>query len=77
MKLNRSAYEALVAEVIRWLMAQPRSLERDHILVILQVSADHEYGTTTTPTKEVNCCHPTFGNEPGSTGRNVWSPPGS
>ena len=49
MKLNRSSYEALIAEDIVWLMRQPRTLERDHILAVLQVSADHEYGPKPKP----------------------------
>lgn len=43
-RLNREAYEKLVKEDIEWLRQQPRTLERDHILVILEKAVDYEYG---------------------------------
>jgi len=43
MKLNRAAYEKLIAENLEWLKQQPRTLERDHIILIVEHSADHEY----------------------------------
>ena len=45
--LNRTAYEKLIAEDLEWLLAQPRSLEREHIEAIVRRSADHEYGGAT------------------------------
>lgn len=44
MRLNRRAYEELVAQDIAWLEAQPRTLERDHVIDIVKASPDHEYG---------------------------------
>ena len=41
--LCKSAYERLVKEDIEWLLKQPRSLERDHIRMILEASPKHEY----------------------------------
>ena len=36
--LTKEAYEKLVAEDIEWLDKQPRSLEREHIALILKDS---------------------------------------
>ncbi len=44
-KLTRAAYEQLVAENLKWLAQQPRTLEREHIRAIVEASAGHEYGT--------------------------------
>ena len=33
--LNQAAYSKLIEEDLEWLMKQPRSLERDHIALIL------------------------------------------
>lgn len=38
-RLNREAFERLIAENIAWTEAQPRSLERDHLVAILRDSA--------------------------------------
>jgi hypothetical protein len=46
MRLNRAAYEKMIAEDIAWLEQQPRTLERDHILVVLQHAVGYEYGAT-------------------------------
>jgi hypothetical protein len=43
MKLNRAAYEKLVAEDVAWLELQPRTLERDHIIMIVKQSTDLYY----------------------------------
>lgn len=43
-RLNRETYERLIAENRAWLAKQPRTLERDHIDLILKASPDHEYG---------------------------------
>jgi hypothetical protein len=43
-KLTREAYEDLIKGDIGWLLMQPRTLERDHVLMVLKASADHEYG---------------------------------
>jgi hypothetical protein len=48
-KLNRSAYEQLVVEDLEWLDKQPRTLEREHIRVLLEQSADLLYGTPPMP----------------------------
>jgi hypothetical protein len=37
-RLNREAYEKAIAEDIAWLNAQPRTLERDHVVAIVQAS---------------------------------------
>lgn len=43
MPLNRSTYQQLIAEDLKWLEAQPRTLERDHIIAIVKASEKHEY----------------------------------
>lgn len=43
-KLTRWAYRKLIEEDIAWLKEQPRTLERDHIVLILERSEVHEYG---------------------------------
>lgn len=42
-KLTRGAYERLVAEDLAWLDAQPRTLERDHVVAIVRASVDLFY----------------------------------
>jgi hypothetical protein len=44
MKLNRKAYAQLIQEDIWWLLKQPRTLEREHILLILKHAVEYEYG---------------------------------
>ena len=44
MKVNREAYQKLIDEDIEWLMKQPRSLERDHIVSVLKNSVKRIYG---------------------------------
>lgn len=46
-RMNRPAYEKMIAENIEWLLKQPRTLEREHIEQVLRVSADREYSTDT------------------------------
>ena len=41
--LNRKGYEKLITEDLDWLMMQPRSLERDHIIDVLKASVDLLY----------------------------------
>ena len=41
--LCKSAYEKLVKEDIEWLLKQPRTLEREHIKQILDISPKREY----------------------------------
>jgi len=41
--LTRTAYEAMIAEDIAWLDAQPHTLEREHVRAIVARSAVHEY----------------------------------
>lgn len=42
-KMNRASYEQLIAEDVAWLLAQPRTLERDHIETVLRASPGREY----------------------------------
>jgi hypothetical protein len=42
-KMSRSAYQKLIDEDIAWLMEQPRTLERDHIVQILRHSVETYY----------------------------------
>src|SRR6185436_15773181 len=42
-KLTRSGYERLVAEDIAWLRSLPRTLERDHVILICKQSVEQEY----------------------------------
>lgn len=44
MKINREAFEKLVAGDMQWLLKQPRTLERDHIEEILDEITDLVYG---------------------------------
>ena len=44
MIVNREAYQKLIDEDIEWLMKQPRTLERDHIVSVLKNSVDRLYG---------------------------------
>ncbi len=46
MKLNREAYERLIAEDIAWLESMPRTLERDHVIEIVKSSPRFQYETT-------------------------------
>ncbi len=48
-RMNRAAYEQMICEDVEWLAQQPRTLERDHIMLVLRVSADHEYAATPRP----------------------------
>lgn len=43
-KLTRSAYEGLIAEDLAWLRSLPRTLERDHVIRIVEQSVEQEYG---------------------------------
>ena len=36
MKVNREAYRKLIDEDIEWILKQPRSLEREHIVSVLK-----------------------------------------
>jgi hypothetical protein len=42
--MSRESYEKLIEENLRWLLLQPRTLEREHIAEILRVSPAYEYG---------------------------------
>lgn len=44
-KMNKAAYQQLIAEDLAWLGKQPRTLEREHIKLIIQRSVMHEYET--------------------------------
>ncbi len=42
-KMGRGSYQKLIDEDIEWLMKQPRTLEREHILQIIQDSVNFYY----------------------------------
>ena len=44
MMINREAYQKLIEGDIEWLLKQPRSLERDHIVSVLKNSVEEIYG---------------------------------
>jgi hypothetical protein len=54
--MNRAGYEQLVAENIEWLLGQPRTLEREHIIEIVRASVAHEYPSTRTCGCQVIVC---------------------
>lgn len=41
--LNRKSYEELIQKDIIWLKQQPRTLEREHILTVLNWAVRYEY----------------------------------
>lgn len=43
MKLNQPSYDKLIAEDLQWLCSLPRTLERDHVIQIVEASSEHEY----------------------------------
>ena len=43
MRLNKKGYEQLINEDIAWLEKIPRTLEKDHIILVLKTSIEHEY----------------------------------
>ena len=53
-KLNRPAYRQMIEEDLQWLLAQPRTLERDHIEAIVRASEEHEYGPPRSGTMSEN-----------------------
>jgi hypothetical protein len=40
--MNAAAWEKIIGENLEWLMQQPRSLERDHIQVIMEWARRHK-----------------------------------
>lgn len=42
-RMTKAAYEQMVTENVNWLLQQPRTLERDHIIMIVEASVAHEY----------------------------------
>ena len=44
MVVNREAYQKLIDEDIEWVIKQPRTLERDHIVSVLKNSVERLYG---------------------------------
>lgn len=44
MRLTRVAYKKLIDQDLEYLKKQPRTLERDHVLVILDKAVEYEYG---------------------------------
>ena len=51
MRMTRDAYEEIVRQDLEWLRRQPRSLERDHIVVVLEHSVRTEYPRSEVPVK--------------------------
>ena len=47
MRLNKLGYQQLIGEDIAWLEKMPRTLERDHIILVLQTSIEYEYPSFT------------------------------
>lgn len=52
-KVNRATYERMIEENLAWLLAQPRTLERDHIEAIVRHSPEQEYPTRAQPGADV------------------------
>lgn len=48
-KLDRMGYQQIIDGDIAWLRAQPRTLERDHVIMIVEASPGHEYPDAPTP----------------------------
>jgi hypothetical protein len=46
MRLNRKAYEELIAGDVEWCEQHPYTLERQHTIAVLKRSVDHEYPPT-------------------------------
>ena len=44
MMVNSEAYQKLIDEDIEWILKQPRTLERDHIVSVLKNSVERLYG---------------------------------
>ena len=44
MMVNREVYQKLIDEDIEWILKQPRSLERDHIVSVFKNSIECIYG---------------------------------
>jgi len=42
-RLNYDAYKKMIQENLDWLAKQPRTLERDHVEMIVKASLKHEY----------------------------------
>jgi hypothetical protein len=45
-KITKSAYVQLIKENIAWLKTMPRTLERNHIMLIVEKSIDFYYPTS-------------------------------
>lgn len=43
MRLNRESFEKLISEDLEWLMNQPRTLEREHVIQIVRDCVDMYY----------------------------------
>jgi len=43
-RINRKSFQRLIDENIEWLDKQERTLEREHIRVVLEASVDAHYG---------------------------------
>lgn len=48
-RMSRGSYEVMIKEDLEWLDAQPRTLEREHIRLIVQQSVQQEYGPAEPP----------------------------
>lgn len=42
-RINRAAFERMIWEDLQWLLQHPRTLERDHIALLLKQSVDIHY----------------------------------
>lgn len=49
MQINRDVYQRFITEDISWLLQQPATCERDHILSVLNCATDRLYGKIETP----------------------------
>src|SRR6185312_13198566 len=65
-RLNRPAYELLMAEDLAWLAKQPRTLERDHIEVIVRASVAAAYATPPASPEPIDTACPECGAHPGA-----------
>jgi hypothetical protein len=41
--MNKATYEKVIAQDVEWLEKQPRTLEREHILKVLEWAVRYEY----------------------------------
>lgn len=51
-RINQHTYKKLIDENLEWLATTSRSLERDHIELIVKASESHEYDSVKVTTEE-------------------------